>query len=846
MTTLDDATCYALFFPPGKSLISEAEKIRWSMAVIKALYQQGLFSNLTISPTEPGDQTKLWLDESTDPDTLKVYNTGQWRSVASVGGDEAFKKLFPSALLTLAPGFVTTAMIANNAVTYAKMQQVAASSLVGNPTGALANAQGITLGATLAFSGSALQTAAITGDVTASANSFATTLATNVVSNAKFRQSAALSVVGNSTGSTANVADIAGIADQVLRVNGAGTALAFGAIDLSKTAAATGVLQAASFPAMTGDVTTVAGALASTIAANAVTNAKFRQGAGLSVVGVTGGSTANVADIVGTANQVLRVNSAGTALAFGSINLASSAAVTGTLAAVNGGTGLASFAVGDLLQANTTTTLAALAAVATGNALISGGVGVVSAWGKIGLTTHVSGTLAVGNGGTGATTLTAHGVLIGNGTGAIVAAAVGATGSVLAGSTGADPSFITLSAAIDTISANWGDILFRGTSGWIALAAGASGKYLKTLGAGADPVWDAVAGAGGTVSSVAVSGGTTGLTTSGGPITTTGTITLAGTLIAANGGTGFASYAVGDLLYADTTTTLAKLAKNASASRYLSNSGASNIPAWAQVDLSNGVTGNLAVGNLASGTGASATTFWRGDGTWVTPATGDFQEFNASGTWTKPSGFAADSYVLIEVWGGGGSGARGASFATNIAAGGGACYMCVWKKLSALGSTETVTIGAGGAATNTTGAGNNGGNTTFGTHITGYGGKAGATGNSQSNGGGTYFSGVYQTTNINGGHLHFGAIGNGSSVGTPDVSQNAIYGGGGGGGVQGVAGGSIGGTSQFGGAGGFSSTASGVAAVAGSQPGGGGGAGCNAFSGAGGDGRCRVTVLNAA
>jgi hypothetical protein len=45
----------------------------------------------------------------------------------------------------------------------------------------------------------------------------------------------------------------------------------------------------------------------------------------------------------------------------------------------------------------------------------------------------------------------------------------------------------------------------------------------------------------GTVTSVAVSGGTTGLTTSGGPITTTGTITLGGTLATANGGTGNAT-----------------------------------------------------------------------------------------------------------------------------------------------------------------------------------------------------------------------------------------------------------------------------------------------------------------
>ena len=42
----------------------------------------------------------------------------------------------------------------------------------------------------------------------------------------------------------------------------------------------------------------------------------------------------------------------------------------------------------------------------------------------------------------------------------------------------------------------------------------------------------------GTVTSVNVSGGTTGLTTSGGPVTTSGTITLAGTLDVDNGGTG--------------------------------------------------------------------------------------------------------------------------------------------------------------------------------------------------------------------------------------------------------------------------------------------------------------------
>ena len=73
-----------------------------------------------------------------------------------------------------------------------------------------------------------------------------------------------------------------------------------------------------------------------------------------------------------------------------------------TVPATAGGTGQTSYAIGDLLYADTTTTLAKLADVATGNALISGGIGVAPSWGKIGLTTHVSGVLPVANGGTNA------------------------------------------------------------------------------------------------------------------------------------------------------------------------------------------------------------------------------------------------------------------------------------------------------------------------------------------------------------------------------------------------------------------------------------------------------------
>lgn len=91
--------------------------------------------------------------------------------------------------------------------------------------------------------------------------------------------------------------------------------------------------------------------------------------------------------------------------------------------ATAGGTGQTSYAVGDILYANTTTTLAKLADVATGNALISGGVGVAPSWGKIGLTTHVTGTLPTANGGTNLTSFTANGVLYASSTSALATSA---------------------------------------------------------------------------------------------------------------------------------------------------------------------------------------------------------------------------------------------------------------------------------------------------------------------------------------------------------------------------------------------------------------------------------------
>jgi hypothetical protein len=133
-------------------------------------------------------------------------------------------------------------------------------------------------------------------------------------------------------------------------------------------------------------------------------------GAGISVTNGSG--------TISIANTGVLSFSAGTTGLTPSAATTGAVTLAGTLIAVNGGTGFSSYAVGDLLYANTTTTLAKLPDVATGNALISGGVGVAPSWGKIGLTTHVSGILPVANGGTGVATASANTVFAGPTTGA--------------------------------------------------------------------------------------------------------------------------------------------------------------------------------------------------------------------------------------------------------------------------------------------------------------------------------------------------------------------------------------------------------------------------------------------
>ena len=188
--------------------------------------------------------------------------------------------------------------------------------------------------------------------------------------------------------------------------------------------------------------------------------------------------------------------------------------------------------------------------------------------------------LPVSSGGTGVSTLTDGGVLLGSGTGAVTSLGQATNGQLVIGSTGADPVLATLTGG--------SNITVTNTAGAIEIAATGLGS--------------------GTVTNIATAGTVNGLTLTGGPITTTGTITLGGTLAnianaaltnstvsyggvqlslggsdatpafnlsdatslplgtgttgtlaTTRGGTGLTSYTTGDIIYSSAGNTLAKL-----------------------------------------------------------------------------------------------------------------------------------------------------------------------------------------------------------------------------------------------------------------------------------------------
>ena len=170
-----------------------------------------------------------------------------------------------------------------------------------------------------------------------------------------------------------------------------------------------------------------------------------------------------------------------------------------TISAAYGGTGLTSYTTGDLLYASGSTTLAALADVATGNALISGGVGANPSYGKIGLTTHVSGTLPIANGGTNGTAVPTAGALA-YGTGTEYAfTAAGTSNQILISNGTSAPSWsnqssLAVGSATNLAGGAASQIPYQTGSGATAfLANGTAGQVLVSAGASA-PAWGGISG----------------------------------------------------------------------------------------------------------------------------------------------------------------------------------------------------------------------------------------------------------------------------------------------------------------------------------------------------------------
>lgn len=275
---------------------------------------------------------------------------------------------------------------------------------------------------------------ALTGDVTASGpGSVASAIGTNKVTNTQLAQMAAHTFKGNNTSSTGNALDLtatqltaelnpmvgdsgSGGIKGLVPAPAAGDAAAGKYLKADGTFAvppgtSIGSVSSVSVATANGFAGTVATATTTPVITLSTSVSGILKGNATAISAATAGTdyssgTSGLATGIlksTTTTGALTIAAAGDFPTLNQNTSGSAGSLSATLVATSGGTGQSSYAVGDILYASTTTALSRLADVATGNALISGGVTTAPSWGKIGLTTHVSGVLPAVNGGWGST-----------------------------------------------------------------------------------------------------------------------------------------------------------------------------------------------------------------------------------------------------------------------------------------------------------------------------------------------------------------------------------------------------------------------------------------------------------